>query len=53
VEKLRKKGAVLEERAGGWTIVETVNEMVEDGIESRQLGSLELKQGDGGYAYAA
>jgi hypothetical protein len=35
VEKLKRNGAVLEEREGGWMIVETANDKVEDGIQRR------------------
>jgi hypothetical protein len=51
VEKLNKKCAVLEERDGGWIIVETANDNAEDGIERRQQVRLKLKLGDDGYAY--
>ena len=33
MEKLRKEGMVLEERDGGWMIIETANDKVDDGIE--------------------
>jgi len=36
VEKSKTKGRVLEERDGGWLIVETANAKVEDSIERRQ-----------------
>jgi len=42
---------VLEERDGGWMIMETANDKVEDGIERRQQVRLKLKLGDDGYAY--
>jgi hypothetical protein len=51
VEKLKKKGAVLEERDGGWMMVEMANDKVEDSIERRQQVRLKLKLGDDGYAY--
>jgi hypothetical protein len=51
VEKLKKKRAVLEERHGGWMIVETVNDKVEDSIERQQQVCLKLELGDDGYVY--
>ena len=51
VEEFKKKGAVIEERDGGWIIVETANDKVEDGIERRQQVRLKLKLGADGYAY--
>jgi len=42
---------VLEERDGGWMIVEMLNDKVEDGIERRQQVHLKLKLGDDSYAY--
>jgi len=51
VEKLSKKGAVLEVRDGGGMIVETANDKVEDDIERRQQIRLILKLRDDGCAY--
>jgi hypothetical protein len=48
VEKLQKKGAVLEERDGGWMIVEMANDKLEDGIKRQQQVRLKLKLGDDG-----
>jgi hypothetical protein len=42
---------MLEERDGGWMIVETANDKVEDGIERWQQVRLKLRLGDDGYAY--
>jgi hypothetical protein len=53
VEKLKKKGAGLEERDDGWMIVEMANDKVEDSIERRQQERLKLKLGDDGYIYTA
>jgi hypothetical protein len=41
----------MEERDGGWMIVETANGKVEDGIVRSQQVHLELKLGDDGYTY--
>jgi hypothetical protein len=49
-EKLQKKG-VLEERDGGWMIVEMLNDKVEYGIERWQQVCLKPNLGDDGNAY--
>ena len=51
MEKSKKNGAVLEERDGGWMILETANDQVEDSIEGRQQVHLKLELGDDGYLY--
>jgi len=51
VEKFKRKGAVSEERDGGWIIMETVNDKVEDGFERQRKICLQLKLADDGYAY--
>jgi hypothetical protein len=42
---------VLEERDGGWMIVETANDKLEDGIKRQQQVRLKLKLGDDGDVY--
>jgi hypothetical protein len=51
VKKLKKKGAVLEERDSSWMIIEMVNDKIQDGIERWQQVDLKLKLGEDGYAY--
>jgi hypothetical protein len=51
VKKLKKKGAVLEERDSSWMIVEMANDKIQDGIERWQQVDLKLKLGEDGYAY--
>jgi len=51
IEKIRKKGTVLEEREGSWMIVQTANDRVDDGIERQHQVYLKLRLGHDGYAY--
>jgi len=50
-ERIRKKGVELEERDGGWMIVETANDRVENGIQRWHQVHLKLRLGDDGDSY--
>jgi len=48
---LHRKGELLEERDGGWMIMETASDKVEDAIQRQQQVHLKLKLGDNSYTY--